>query len=153
MGSKQRFAYSALGDAVNLASRLEGQTKSYGVNVLIGEDTQKSVPDLAVAELDLLQVKGKTKPVKIFTLLGNETVAAQDGYKSWMTSHQSMLAAYRIADFDCAAQDLNDARKAARNVINDALEAYYDMYAQRIAELIKNPPAEDWDGVFVAKSK
>ena len=79
MGSKQRFAYSALGDAVNLASRLEGQTKSYGVNVLIGEDTQKSVPDLAVAELDLLQVKGKTKPVKIFTLLGNETVAAQDG--------------------------------------------------------------------------
>ncbi len=153
MGSKQRFAYSALGDAVNLASRLEGQTKEYGVNVLVGEDTQKAVPDYAFAELDLLQVKGKTKPVKIFTLLGDETFAGQDAYKKWMTAHQSMLAAYRIADFDCAAQDLNDARKAAKAIAGTTLDAYYDMYAARIAELAKNPPESDWGGVFVAKSK
>ncbi|MEM6780703.1 MAG: adenylate/guanylate cyclase domain-containing protein [Pseudomonadota bacterium] len=153
MGSKQRFAYSALGDAVNLASRLEGQTKSYGVNILIGEDTKKTVSDFAAPELDLLQVKGKTQPVKIYTLIGDQTLAEKTEYRNWLKCHNAMLAAYRIADFGCAAQDLKEARETAQDVIGEALDFYYDMYAERIAELTKNPPSDDWDGVFVATSK
>lgn len=153
MGSKQRFAYSALGDAVNLASRLEGQTKEYGVSILIGEDTRKAVSDFAAPELDLLRVKGKTKPVKIYTLLGDADMASRADYQGWMKAHNAMLAAYRVADMGCAAQDLKDAREGARTVTGAALDHYYDMYADRIAALTKNPPSDDWDGVFVATSK
>lgn len=149
MGSRQRFAYSALGDAVNLASRLEGQTKSYGVRILIGEETAKAISGMALMELDLLQVKGKTRPVRIYTLLGDEQAAQEEGFKRWIAAHNAMLAAYRAADFACAAQDCADARSAA----NGAMEDYYAMYALRIADLTKNPPADDWDGVFVATSK
>lgn len=149
MGSRQRFAYSALGDAVNLASRLEGQTKTYGVNLLVGEDTQKLVADLAFIELDLLRVKGRAKPVKVFNLVGDNNVAQSADFKAWATAHNAMLAGYRIADFNCAAQDLKTAREAA----GGRLSAYYDLYAARIADLMKNPPAAGWDGVFEATSK
>lgn len=149
MGSRQRFAYSALGDAVNLASRLEGQTKTYGVNLLVGEETQKLVPELAFLELDLLRVKGREKPVKVFTLVGDETMTQSSEFKTWATAHNAMLAGYRIADFNCAAQDLKTAREAAQG----RLSAYYDLYAARIADLMKNPPAAGWDGVFEATSK
>jgi adenylate cyclase len=149
MGSRQRFAYSALGDAVNLASRLEGQTKTYGVNLLVGEDTQKLVSDLAFLELDLLKVKGREKPVKVFTLVGDSTMVNDPAFKAWATAHNAMLAGYRIADFDCAAQDLKSARGAA----NGKLSAYYDLFMDRISDLMKNPPAAGWDGVFEATSK
>lgn len=149
MGSRQRFAYSALGDAVNLASRLEGQTKTYGVNILVGEDTQKWVPDLAFLELDLLRVKGRAKPVKVFALVGDAVTAQSAAFKAWSTAHNAMLAGYRIADFNCAAQDL----KTARDASDGRMNVYYDLYAARIADLVKNPPADGWDGVFEAISK
>lgn len=149
MGSRQRFAYSALGDAVNLASRLEGQTKTYGVNILMGEETQKKVADMACVELDLIRVKGKEKPVRIFTLIGDEAAAQEEGFKRWMTLHNAFLAAYRAGDFDCAAQDIVDAKTAA----NGALSDYYAMMSARIADLVKNPPADSWGGVFDAKTK
>lgn len=149
MGSRQRFAYSALGDAVNLASRLEGQTKSYGVNILVGETTRSSVPDYAMLELDLIRVKGKEKPVRIYTLLGDETMAADASFKSWEVAHNGFLAAYRIADFGCAAQEIKTAREASKG----RLDAYYDLFSARIAEHIKNPPPEGWGGVFIAKEK
>lgn len=149
MGSRQRFAYSALGDAVNLASRLESQTKAYGVNILVGENTADKVHDLAMLELDLIRVKGKEKPVRIFTLLGDETLAQSETFKAWKTAHNGFLAAYRIADFGCAAQELKTAREAS----GGRLDAYYDMFAARIADHIKTPPPEGWDGVFIAKDK
>lgn len=149
MGSRQRFAYSALGDTVNLASRLEGQTKNYGVNILIGEDTQKQVTDLASLELDLIQVVGKEQPVKIFTLIGDGEMATSASFKKWQAAHNSMLAAYRIADFSCAAQDC----KEAMDLADGQLDQYYKMYNDRIIELTKNPPSEDWGGIYVAKSK
>ena len=149
MGSHQRFAYSALGDAVNLSSRLESQTKVYGVNILIGEETARAVPDLATLEMDLIQVKGKDKPVRIFTLIGDESAAAADDFKQWQTAHNGFLAAYRVADFGCAAQEM----KTARDLSQGRLNAYYDMFGTRIAEYTKNPPPDDWGGVFVAKDK
>ena len=149
MGSKQRFAYSAMGDAVNLASRLEGQTKTYGVNILIGEDTQKQVSDLALLELDLIQVVGRDKPVRVYTLVGDTEKARSDSFKKWQAAHNGMLAAYRIADFSCAAQDCKEASELA----SDELKEYYTLYQERIIELTKNPPSEGWSGVYVAKSK
>lgn len=149
MGSRQRFAYSALGDAVNLASRLESQTKSYGVNILIGESTAEKVGDLAMLELDLIQVKGKEKPARIYTLLGDEALGEAGSFKSWKTAHNGFLAAYRAADFGCAAQELKTAREASEG----RLDAYYDLFASRIADHIKTPPPAGWDGVFVAKDK
>ena len=149
MGSKQRFAYSALGDAVNLASRLEGQTKSYGVEILIGEDTRKAVDDLAFLELDMIKVIGREQPVKVFTLVGDADMTQSDEFKAWQTVHNAMLAAYRAKDFDCAAQECHDAAKLAE----DKLQKFYEVYQERIAEFTKNPPPENWDGVFVATSK
>jgi len=149
MGSRQRFAYSALGDAVNLASRLEGQTKTYGVQILVGEDTQKLVPELAMIELDLLRVKGREQPVKVFALLGDENMAQDPEFQKWQSAHNAMLAAYRAADFGCAAQDL----KAAADAAEGRLDVYYKLYAERIAALMKNPPQGEWDGVYEATSK
>lgn len=149
MGSRQRFAYSALGDTVNLASRLEGQTKMYGVSTLIGEGTVKKTEGLAFLELDLIQVVGRQEPVKIFTLIGDKDVLDSDNYKKWLAAHNAMLAAYRIGDFDCAAQDCKEAREAS----NGQLIKYYDMFLGRIIDMIKTPPSEEWNGVYIAESK
>ncbi|NQZ14841.1 MAG: CHASE2 domain-containing protein [Alphaproteobacteria bacterium] len=153
MGSQQRFAYSALGDSVNLASRLEGQTKTYGVDVLVGEETRNQVRDLAFIELDLIQVIGKEQPVRVFTLIGDVEIANNKAFKKWQAAHNGMMAAYRAGDFDCAIQDLKEAREAADAFEENMLAYYYDIYKKRIMALIKKPPQGDWDGVFVATSK
>ncbi len=153
MGSKQRFAYSAMGDTVNLASRLEGQTKTYGVETLVGEDTRKSADDLAMIELDLVKVIGRKKPVKVYTLIGDEAIAQSAEFKKWEVVHNGMLAAYRTLDLSCAAQDCKDARAMAAAQVGTRFNQYYDLYQERIAALTKNPPQEDWGGVYVAKSK
>ncbi len=147
MGSKQRFAYSALGDAVNLASRLESQTKTYGVNIMVGESTKILVPELALLELDVIQVKGKEKPARIFTLVGDS--AAAEPFKQWEVAHNGFLAAYRAADFGCAAQEI----KTARDASGGRMGGYYDLFSARIAAFTKTPPAAGWDGVFVASEK
>jgi adenylate cyclase len=82
-------------------------------------------------------------------LLGDETIAASEPFKTWQTAHNGFLAAYRAADFGCAAQEMKTARDASAG----RLDAYYDLFAARIAEHIKNPPPENWDGVFTAKEK
>lgn len=150
MGSKQRFAYSALGDTVNLASRLEGQTKAYGVTNLIGEETARKVSNLALLELDLLRVKGKTEPARIYTLIGDESVAASDQFASWRTLHEKMIAAYRAMDFDSAENLISECRKVSGN----ALDNFYTIFAERIEMLKANRPGLDgWDGVYEATSK
>lgn len=149
MGSKQRFAYSALGDAVNLASRLEGQTKSYGLELLIGEQTAAHIPDYAVIDIDLIQVKGKTQPVKIYTVLGNETVMDSDEFQSFLMDHNTFMALYRAGDFA-------EAEKAIEACLSHDIaapyHAYYTVMADRIAAYKKTPP-QNWNGVFVATSK
>ncbi len=148
MGSKQRFAYSALGDAVNLASRLEGQTKNYGVNILIGEDTAESVSDLALLELDMIQVKGRNKPIRIYTILGDETRAQNAYFQSWKREHDDMLAAYRSGHFIEAENILLHAKERAHLDMID----YYVMMMMRIESFQKQTP-EKWTGVYVAETK
>lgn len=149
MGSRQRFAYSALGDAVNLAARLEGQTKYYGVDILVGESTFHKAHDLAALELDLIRVVGKSHPVRIYALLGDHDVAASDGFQEWKILHDRMLCHYRDRDFDNAYQALRACKKQA----GGSLSHFYDLYAERIVMLKKIKLPDDWDGVFVAEGK
>lgn len=148
MGSKQRFAYSALGDTVNLASRLEGQTKGYGISVMISEATRKQAPDFAALEIDLLTVKGRTEPERVFTLLGTQEEAQTEGFKKLAEQHAQMLAAYRAMSWDKAME-----QAAALAALRPDLAGLYGLYKTRIGEYRQNPPPAGWDGVWIAKSK
>ena len=148
MGSVQRFDYSVLGDAVNLAARLEGQSKNYGVGIVIGQETYKRAPDYAVIELDLIAVKGKKEAVHIFSLLGDAEKAQQPNFKELSAEHIKMLDAYRSKHFDEARALVKKCR-----ALDGDLEVLYDRYDERLDAYETDPPPEDWDGVFIATSK
>ncbi|MFI5362474.1 MAG: CHASE2 domain-containing protein [Elusimicrobiota bacterium] len=150
MGSTLSVAYSVLGDDVNLASRLEGQSKAYGVNIVIGPLTREQASDYATIELDLIKVKGKTRPVHIFTLLGDPAVGASAGFRAFAKVHEEFLAAYRGQQWDAAERLRQEARALGETW---HLGKFYDMYAERLAAFRADPPAAQWDGVYTATSK
>jgi adenylate cyclase len=148
MGSDQRFDYSVIGDDVNLAARLEGQSKSYGVMIVIGKTTRDGADNYATLELDLIKVKGKNDAVRIFTVLGRSEVLEDDTFKELADKHQQLLDNYRTQEWDKASALLTQCR-----VLWPGLDAFYDLYVERIAEYQTNPPADDWDGAFTATTK
>jgi adenylate cyclase len=148
MGSDERFAYTAMGDAVNLASRLEGQTKTYHVGVIIGEVTRAAAPDWAALELDLIAVKGKQEAVRIYALLGDADLARSKEFSAHQARHDRMLSAYRAQNWSGARAALAECRD-----YDPALAGFYDVYAERIAHFAANPPGPDWDGVSVSETK
>ncbi len=148
LGSEQRFDYSCLGDGVNLASRLEGQSKTYGAQIVLGPNTREAAPGFAALELDLIKVKGKTQPVRIYTLLGDETIAKTPSFLKQQKTHDDFLGAYRRQAWDDAERIMPQGRRGDFH-----LDTLYDLYASRIAEFRAHPPGGDWDGVFTATTK
>ena len=150
LGSDARFDYSVLGDTVNLASRLEGQTRIYKVGIVVGERTYERAADLAFLELDLIRVVGKTVPVRIYTLVGDETLAASGEFGELARAHKEMMAAYRAQDWNAARRAIQNCRQLDPGL---GLERMYGVYEERVATLATHPPEPDWDAVFVATSK
>jgi adenylate cyclase len=150
MGSTLRVDYTVLGDDVNLASRLEGQSKAYGVNIVIGPLTREQAPEYAAIELDLIKVKGKTRPVHIFTLLGDPKTAASPEFQALAKRHEEFLAAYRGQKWDDAERLMKEAEDLGRPW---HLGKFYHLYVERLAAFRAEPPGADWDGVFTATSK
>jgi adenylate cyclase len=145
MGSSQRFDYTCLGDSVNLASRLEGQSKPYHVKMIIGERTAELLNgEYPLAELDCIAVKGKTKGVKIYTIVPGTGVQREH-----LKNHGKFMKAYRHQDWDNALFYL----KNLRGGFNKELDEYYAMMDERIAELRSADLPKDWDGVYRATSK
>jgi adenylate cyclase len=143
-GSNQKFNYSLLGDPVNLSSRLEGLTKLYGVDLIIGEETAARVDDPGLIELDLVAVKGKKNAVRIFTLPPHPVEAQQ-----YLDRHAALLAAYRRRDWDAALNLLEDPVLAAEQ----DMAPVYGLFRERIEQLRVEGLPTDWDGVFVAHEK
>ena len=151
MGSDLRFNYSVLGDCVNLASRLEGQSKTYDVPIIIGSKTAQAARDrFAVLELDRITVKGKTEPETIYTVLGRADVARGESFQLVQRLFTETLALYRKQEFAAAAEAVVRCRAAGQGF---GLGRVFDMYTIRIAEFQKDAPPKDWNGVFALDSK
>jgi adenylate cyclase len=146
MGSRQRKAYTAMGDAVNVASRLEGRTKHYGVGILVGEASRKLVDEVVFKEIDKIKVKGKDEAITIYEPIGMETHVEKkvmDELKLW---HQT-LRQYRACQWDQVEVGLLNLQR-----MNPAC-FLYESYAKVVAEKRRNPPPQDWDGVTVFDEK
>jgi len=151
IGSEMRFDYSVLGDSVNLAARLEGQTKSYGVSIIIGSNTAAQVEEtFAILELDSIRVKGKTEPEVVFTVLGKTSDTQNQTYIDLNKENTKMLLHYRNQEWAKASDSLENCRKIAANL---SLETLFDIYRERIDTFKKSPPSADWDGVWTMTTK
>jgi adenylate cyclase len=145
MGSSQRFDYTCLGDSVNLASRLEGQSKPYHVKLIIGQRTYELVKDEYLClELDCLAVKGKSQGVNIYTIVPKTGIN-----RAYSKSHCDFIMHYREQNWKA----LEDYYKTLRNAFGGEMTEYYDMMMERVEEFKKNPLPTVWDGVYRATSK
>jgi len=149
MGSDQRFDYSVLGDAANVASRLEGQSKTYGLPIIVGEETAKTLPEFAWLELDLIRVIGKKQPVRIYALIGDESVKREQKFVETARMQAQFISEYRQQNWENA----NSLLKTIKENVHYNLSVLAKLYSDRIDDYKTVDLPDDWDGVYSATSK
>jgi adenylate cyclase len=150
IGSKDRFGYDVLGDSVSLTARLEGQTKNYGVLIIISESTQARVGDAYFTlPLDCIAVKGKTIGVNIFTVFYNPDDTVAEEWYSARKHHELMLENYRKQNWDKAIELCQE----LTGKFYGNMDHYYELWIERIAEMRSRNLPTDWDGTYRATSK
>ncbi len=148
IGSYNRFNYTVLGDTVNLAARLEAANKQFGSSTMIAEQTYQEVKDIFYArQLDFLIVKGKTKPVRVYELMGEKSDPTAEKLKKIISIYQKGLELYLNREWDKATEQFQEVLSLKPE------DGPSKTYIGRCEKFKADPPAEDWDGVFHLKTK
>ena len=149
MGSNRRFSYSALGEAVNQASRIEGQCKTYAVDIIVSGQLRARSPELAYIFLDRVRLVGASEATELYFLVGDAVLAKAPAFVAWREAQDAMLAAMLARKWEEAERQL----QAAHDAAGPNYDRLYALYQERINDFIAEPPGEHWDGIVVATEK